>query len=679
MRKHLRECVALVVNVCLIGFAATVAAQVDETFQIEIGDGAAVCAEGKSASRRHLDRSAHSVASTNIDVTYYHLDLDVDLTGSTIDGVVRIEGTVKGSAMSLLVLDLAPEMIVSSVKLPDLTPLAFSHIGYTLSITLPAPVSVGGTVRVDVAYAGTPSSGGFGYFVFGNHASGRYAWSLSEPYGSRQWWPCKDHPADKADSVRVTVTVPSTYRVGSQGTLVSEISAGGFTTYDWVSNYPISSYLVSIAVGKYVRYQNSYVRPPALASLYGPLVMPLDDLVYNDTTPGRPAGWANVADALAVFEEWYGPYPFASEKYGHAEVTFGGGMEHQTMSSMGGSSVSLVSHELAHQWYGDKLSPKTWPHLWLNEGFATYSELVYWQARAATYPGVYESTLASRYNSAKSALGTLVLEDTASVNNMFNYNRVYAKGAVVLHMLRFVVGDTNFKNILSEYAADPAVRYGVAVTNDFKRVAETVSGMDLAAFFTQWVTTGTGYPTYRTSASWVPDGPGYTVYVGVEQTQTMPQSNVPVFKMPLIIAVQTTSGEERFRVDNTRRIEMFEVSVASEPTSVSIDPDAVILRSTTIATGIVDRPPAARLAIHSLVPNPARNTVSIEYDAAVPGDMTLDIFDVAGRRVHSQAMSSGGAGVRVERVDTSRLAAGIYFLRLGTPTAQATRKFAVVR
>jgi aminopeptidase N len=652
---------------------------VQDEARLEIGDGALTCAQSKADRMSRMVQMPRSVASTNIDITYYHLDLSVDLVGEHIDGLVRIEGTVVESPMSVLVLDLASTMAVSSVELPDNTPLSFNHLGAELQITLPSQVSVGGDVAVDVEYGGTPSSGGFGYFVFGIRSGDYYAWSLSEPYGAREWWPCKDHPIDKADSVRVTVTVPSQYNVGSQGTLVSETVDGGNTTYDWVSDYPISSYLVSIAVGEYAKYQNTYTRPPALESMYGPLSMPLVDLVYDDGSSGLFPGWANVGDVLEVFEEWYGPYPFADEKYGHAECTFGGGMEHQTMSSMGASTVSLVAHELAHQWYGDNISPKTWPHLWLNEGFATYGELVYWEARAGTYPGNFESVLESRYNYARSASGTLVLQDTTSVSNMFNYYRVYAKGAVVLHMLRQVVGDTHFKNILPAYAADPAVQYGVAETNDFKRVCETVSGMDLDTFFSQWVTDGTGYPTYGMESSWAPSYSGYTVWVTVQQTQTLPQSNVSVFAMPLVIAVQTVSGEERFVVDNDQRVQLFELSVSDLPLSVAIDPDEVILRSSTIVTAVSSSPVPTALAIKSIRPNPAGHSLAFQFDTGQANEAVIAVYDVAGRRLLSRSASFASAGTRFETLNISSLPAGVYYLRVSTKTEQAARKFVVVR
>jgi aminopeptidase N len=448
-----------------------------------------------------------------------------------------------------------------------------------------------------------------------------------------------------------------------------------------VSRYAISTYLVSVAVGEYVEYLETYTRSPSLALQYGALSMPLQHLVYDDGSAGLWSNWAQVGFMLDSFEDWFGPYPFANEKYGHAECTFGGGMEHQTMSSMGPSpSVTLASHELAHQWYGDNISPETWPHLWLNEGFATYAELVDIEKRPGAYPaGYFETIRTSRYSSAKSASGTLVLEDTTSVSNMFNYSRVYAKGATVLHMLRTVVGDATFKNIMREYAMDPAVRYGVAVTDDFKRVAEAESGMDLDQFFSQWVTDGTGYPTYRMQSNWHLAPGGYTVYVTVEQTQTLGQSNVNVFEMPMTIAVQTLGGEERFVVENNQRMQLFELSVASEPTSVAVDPDVVILRSGTIATGIGDASMLSPVAIHSLTPNPARNSLALQFGTTEATAFEINVYDVAGRRVFSRSVGSGPAGVRFETLDTSTLATGVYFLRISAFEGQATRKFVVVR
>ncbi len=664
--------------IVLAGSIHAAVSQAAPPLSLQEANGAAECAQAKTAFAMHPQRAAFSAASANIDVTYYHLQLTVNFTNNSIAGVVRIQGKVVDAPLSVLSLDLDDHMNVSAVALAGGGALAFAHPGEVLDITMAAPVAVGNSFAVDVTYSGIPVATGFGSFTFGTRFGDRFAWSLSEPYGARDWWPCKDHPSDKADSVRVTVTVPSLYRVGSQGLLVSETTVGPNKIYDWVSHYPTASYLVSVAVGEYIRHLTTYTRSPALAALYGPLSMPLDHLMYDDGTSALPTGWANAADQLDVFEDWFGPYPFANEKYGHSETTFGGGMEHQTMTSLGGSGVGLVGHELTHQWYGDNISPKTWPHLWLNEGFATYGELLYYQQRASTYPGTYEAILGIRYNSALDAQGTLVLEDTTSVGNMFNSSRVYAKGAVVLHMLRQIIGDVAFKNTLRAYTADPAVRLGTATTADFQRAAETQSGMDLDQFFYQWVTPGFGVPFYRSFSFWqASPGGGYDVWTTVEQWQTMPYSNIDVFVMPLDIDVQTTGGTQRFRVQNNQRDQVFALHVDNQPTGVAIDPDYWILRPVEIFSNVRATPALA--TILNLMPNPAHDFVHVDYVIDTETSVAVDVFDVAGRRVLSEPAESVAAGPRSHNLDTRRLASGVYFLRLQTKAGVATRKFVIVR
>ncbi|HEU4929468.1 MAG TPA: M1 family aminopeptidase, partial [Candidatus Krumholzibacteria bacterium] len=386
----------------------------------------------------------------------------------------------------------------------------------------------------------------------------------------------------------------------------------------------------------------------------------------------------NAADCMDVFEQWFGPYPFANEKYGHSETTFGGGMEHQTMTSLGGSSVGLVAHELGHQWFGDMISPKQWPHLWLNEGFATYSEILYYEARQATYPGTFEGLLTARYNSALNAMGTLVVEDTTSVSNMFSSSRVYAKGAVVLHMLRNVIGDVDFKNTLLAYANDPAVKYRTATTADFHRVAEQQSGEDLDTFFSQWVTNGFGHPFYRSFSFWqAAPGGGYDVWTTLEQFQDMPYSNVNVFVMPLDIAVQTTSGEQRFRVQNNQRHQVYQFHVNAQPTLVSIDPDYWILRPFEILSDTGRTP--LLFTVLSLAPNPANDQLRLEYVLGEESHVDIDVFDVAGRRVLAPRSVAALAGPRVDTIDTRTLAAGVYFVRLRSTEGMAAKKFVVVR
>ena len=669
-----------------------------------VEEGASACAAAKMAFASRTPRAAYSVASANFDATYYHLNLNVGMVDDSIVGVVRVEGRVMNAAMSQLTLDLSSAMHVTSVSAAGGGALAFTHPGAALHITLPGSQAVGTLIAVDIRYRGVPVETDFGNFTFGTKCfypgmnpcprPMKLAWSLSEPYGAREWWPCKDHPSDKADSVRVTVTVPSLYRVGSQGRLVSETVNGPNTTYDWLSHYPIATYLVSVAIGDYVRYQDTYTRPAALAARpgYGPLSLPLDHLVYNDTTNALPQGWALTADALEVEEDWFGPYPFARtlaeggfgvEKYGHSEFTFAGGMEHQTMTSIGSGTIAVVSHELGHQWYGDNISPKRWAHLWLNEGFATYAEILYWQARETQFPGTYEAVHDGYYQTARQAPGTLVLQDTTSVQDMFDGTRVYAKGAMVLDMLRYVTGDAMFKQIMQKYAVDPKVRYGNAVTADFQRVAETESGMDLHPFFHQWVTNGTGFPRYAAQSKWKSAGGGnYDVTVTIQQQQTPSQSNIDVFEMPVEIAVNGISPADsvyeihRERVTNNQRSQTFTFQVAQEPTSVVVDPDQRILRADKI-TNLAQNVPAYP-AISSVGPVPTKGPLTVQYTLDRDSDVNVQVFDIAGRRVFTQR-TTGAAGLQSFDLDTGKLASGVYFVRLSTAQGNSAKRFVVVR
>ena len=624
-------------------------------------------------------KTMRSGASHAFDATYYHLQITVDAQAQRIIGTTRAEGVFMASR-SALRLDLLSNMTVHTVRDGTGTALAFTHANDILTIDLGKTVAPGERIRVDVAYDGDPQATGFGAFAFASRDGQPVAWTLSEPYGARAWWPGKDHPSDKVDSARVTVTVPLGLRVGSNGRLLSITEDATTTTYDWQVGYPIAPYLLSLAVGPYAAFEQTYIRPDSLAAYLGPLSLPV--LHYAYTSGGMaalPAGWAEVLDALAVFEWWFGPYPFPEEKYGHAQFGWGGGMEHQTMSSMGGSHVGLVTHELAHQWFGDAVTTRTWPHLWLNEGFASYAEILYWEAMAERYPGWAESVRRVDQRSARSAVGTLVVQDTLTVSNLFAGNRVYAKGSAVLHMLRHVLGDVTFRATLQAYLTDPALAYGTAITADLQRVAEAVSGRALDTFFRQWVTEGTGYPIYELQASSrpAPEG-GYTVTLTLRQTQTPPQSNVEVFQMPVTLAIETAMGQERFVVENTQREQTFTRHVDAQPLGVLLDPGGVLLRNDgpVVVFESFDVPETFDFQV---MPNPTTGFLQIRGTLPETGPLRIDLVNVLGRHIRSLWDSSVAAGPFRLDVNLDDVASGTYFVSIQHPTTLWTRPFVVVR
>ena len=653
--------------------------------------GALWCAQGKAqplgeASPVALGKRT-SAASPNFDATYYHLSLEVRIDPDYLFGYTLIEGRVSGAPLHTLVLDLASNLQVDAVELPSGEALPFSHADDALQITLPNTLAEGEAVAVGVRYQGLPRPEGFGTFVFGRRPGGDpYAWTLSQPYRARGWWPSKDHPSDKADSVRVTVSVPSPLRAGSNGILVAQTtSADGTSGFDWFHRYPISTYLVSLAVGRYDVFEDTYHRPDSLAARHGDLTLPLLHYAYRFTNAyeGRDvfSGWKHVVDVLPVLEHWFGPYPFPDEKYGHAHTTFSGGMEHQTMSSMGRNGIGLVAHELGHMWFGDAVTLRTWPHLWLHEGFATYAELLLYQTRADLYGDTYEDIFDLYYERALEAEGTLVVEDTTSLENLFASPRVYSKGAMVLHMLRQVIGDEAFRTVLQAYATDEAIRFGSATTSDFQRIAEEVSGEDLDAFFRQWVTEGQGEPEYEVRWSSQPAGTGYDVTAEVTQVQSLPASTVEVFEMPITLAMQTAAGERRFTFMNDQRQQTFTFHVDAWPAALVFDPDRALLRHRrveVVSTEEVPLPPA-QTEISALYPNPSGGLLHVRLRLAAPGPVRLDLFDAQGRHARPLLDRSLSAGPHTLSFDLRDLAPGAYFLHLTDGPRTLTRVFTMMR
>jgi aminopeptidase N len=637
----------------------------------------------------HPLRHAFRMASTpralqdRFDVSFYHLNLNIDPDRSPeIMGHVRVSGRTV-AALDTIQLDLAANMTVSGIVSVTTGPMTWSHEGNRLLIVPSAPLAAGTGHSVDIVYEGDPVwNSALGGYTSGRRFEGdRFIWTLSEPYGSMTWWPTEDHPADKADSVRVTLTVPSGIIPVSQGLLESETSNGdGTATFDWIHRYPIATYLVSIAAGEYRHDVQTYERPPDLEARYGPARFPVESWGY----PGVPAfegisetsGWRLTPEVMATFERWFGPYPFDREKYGNAQFTVRGGLEHQTVSSMGNIGIELIAHELAHQWMGDAVTPSSWRDLWLNEGFATLGEMLAFEADPK-YGFIRQLLFNIYYNRAREAQGTLVLADTTNASDMFTHARVYAKGWMVLRMIRHQVGDRVFQEILETWATQH--RYGSVTTRDFQQVVETTTGRDWSLFFDQWAYTGTGEPQF--SASWedVSTGSNHRVRLTIRQIHAFDDSNVPAFAVPLPVVVQTESGARVFVIDVTERTEAREFDLDDRPTGIEVDPDRWILKGETLYPGgtwTEERPdPALRLEV---APHPAGGPLRFRLWASPQeaDPVRVELYDLQGRRLFERVWARDPAG---ETVSVEDLPSGRYLLRVRSGRRVEERLVVVTR
>ena len=619
----------------------------------------------------------------NIDVTYYKLNLSISYVNRTIGGIVTINAKSLTNNLSNIFFDLQDHFILNGVYLNS-SPLNATLQNDKVNIVLDRQYNIGEEFSIDIDYKGSPGSSGFGSFEFNSHDENPAIWTLSEPYGSSDWWPAKDTPADKADSSDVWVRADEFFVTVSNGKLVEEISHGdGTKTYKWKNSYPIAHYLISLAMTNYELYQNDFEYEPGK---YLPVVH------YNypeNFDENRKIQLDLTNDMLNVFTELYGPYPFINEKYGHAEFGWGGGMEHQTISSMGSFGQGIVSHELAHQWFGDKITCKDWQNIWLNEGFATYSEALYVEAAYGkiAYDNYinFEMGNPDQPGSAKTAIGPIYVQDISDWRNIFNGARSYSKGSVVLHMLRKVVGDENFFNILKTYAAHPDLAYDVATTEDFQAICEEVSGQDLNYFFAQWIY-GENYPKY--SMSWSSNNLGngfYSISTNlIQQTNTNPT----FFTMPIDLKISTTTGDTTITVFNNLQNQTFELSVLGQPTQIQIDPENWILKDVNNITDINSEQYLPEyFSLNQNYPNPFNPTTTISY--TVPARfiqngsdislVQLKVYNALGEHISTLVNEKQNAGNYSISFNSDNLPTGVYYYRLISGNFTETKKMVLLK
>jgi aminopeptidase N len=529
---------------------------------------------------------ASSVESQSIDVKHYRLQIQLTpnefSTAGVVTGAVTITGETTRTVTAINV-DAQPNLNIDSVTL-DGNPNNFRRNNSRVVISFPAPVAAGRPFTVVIQYHGVPvvSSSLGGGMMFTRHGPNfvLVVANLSEPFAAPVWWPCIDNPADKA-TAEIEITVPQGNQAASNGVLDrTQQNGDGTVTYFWREDSPLATYLVSVAASNYERFEDSYT------ALDGVTKMPLVYYVYPEHLELARAKFAVVRSALEIYAGLFGEYPFLEEKYGMAEFPFGGAMEHQTITSINSSLVgSLTSnqqativHELSHHWWGDLVTMRTWDDIWLNEGFATYSEVLFFERFAGLAPG---ELLSKSYDDGvvDGALGGTVTAE--NLDAPFDDNgAIYKKGGWVLHMLRHVLGDQKFFDALKQYRTRYA--FSNASTGDFQQVCEGFYGASLDWFFRQWIY-ATGRPVYKVSSDISSaDATGnYTVTVVIKQKQSqeIPGRENGNYIMPLDLTIHHADGTSETRVVfNDSRKQRFKFTVSKQPVDVGFDESHWILK-----------------------------------------------------------------------------------------------------
>ena len=584
-----------------------------------------------------------SVASENFDVNHYRCEWRIDPSVRYINGKVTVAFTMKASS-NKIVMDLSTQLGVDSIVYHNSLTSYQRILKDGLEILLPGSINAGQRDSVSIYYQGVPDQPSTGVFEQRFHRLSNAVWTLSEPYGSKLWWPCKNGLTDKADSIDIYITHPSDHIASSNGVLVSEQLSGGQLTSHFQHRYPIASYLVAIMVAKYTVTKDSV----QLGNRSMPVLMysyPVHADYFKEATRVAKQG-------LQKFSELFGMYPFYKEQYAQTDWGSGGGMEHQTNSFIVDRWPFLVSHELGHQWFGDKVTCGSWQDLWLNEGFATYATNIYYEHFDSA---LLKPTLQGLINSITSQPGGSVwVNDTTSMSRLFSGRLTYNKGSYVVHMLRWVLGDSVFFKGVRRYLDEAAVTYSFARTTDLRKVLESESGKNLETFFQKWIY-GEGYPNYH--AEWTTNSNNW---IKLKLNQTTSHTSVGFYEMPVMIVARGGSKEASFVVDHRYTGQEFWLNPGFAVDSIVIDPKLWILSKIKTSAKLTSINVPDELKIY---PNPAPRDLTISFKNPTEKKLSIQLLNMLGQVIFLKEIQTPGSDELIS-FSIAHLPKGVYWLKL---------------
>lgn len=514
------------------------------------------------------------------EMQHIRLDLDVDLPKKRVQSVatLKMKASAPTSTITLDAVDLDVKSVRTAVGAAAPVDTRFANTGKTLEVFFAAPIPSGQEASIIVEYVVQDPKQGLHFFAPTDETPDApyQVWSQGESEENRYWFPCFDHPSDM-QTTEIAVTVDSKYRALSNGKLVESKPAGeGRMTYHWVQSEPHVSYLVTLVVGDF------HVKTDTWRG------KPVEYWVPPDRVADIDRSFGNTTKMLDFFSEKIGvEYPWAK----YAQVCchqYGGGMENTSATTLGentlhderghldGDSEGLVSHELAHQWFGDLLTCRDWAHLWLNEGFASYFEAL-WDEKLNGADD-YAYNMFEKSGGAISGGKTLPIVHRGYTDPDQQFDgRAYPKGAWVLHMLRCRLGEETFWKVINRYVSEH--KHQTVETDDFRRTIERVSGKNFERFFFDW-TERPGCPVLSVATNW--DESERSAEVTIKQTQ-----EGDAFVFPLTIEFRC-DGDAKPTV-LTRNIDSKQttvvVALAGRPTMVRIDPGNTVLKEITEEKG----------------------------------------------------------------------------------------------
>ena len=584
-----------------------------------------------------------SPSGASFRVHHYRCEWNINPSVRYISGRVRCDFRITADTASLFWFDFSSQLSVDSVKFRGAAVSSGFSGNQLFWVKTNQTLSNGQHDSISIYYRGVPPNSGFGSFNKQSHAGQPIIWTMSCPYASSDWWPCVNNHRIKVDSIDQIIRVPLNCRAAGNGKLLAELTDDSSRTMYWKHSHPIAPYLVATAVTNYASFKNKV----QLSSMVQGDSLDVLNFVYPESLNSATFNLPKIAPVLRFYDSLVAPYPFRNEKYGHAQFGWGGGMEHQTMSFMTNFTLSLQAHELAHQWFGNHITCRSWTDVWLNEGWATYMAAL---AEEKLGTANFASWLNTTQNAVKASPGGSVwVDDTSDINRIFDYRLTYRKGALLLHMLRWELGDSAFWAGVRTYQSDADLVYSYADTRQFLQHLEQASGKNLASFEQEWFY-GQGFPNlqFRLSA----EGNGiYRLRIG----QSGSHSSVPFFhlKIPVKIAGGGQDSSMIFYPDSSGQ--EYLISLPFVPASLVFDSQKWLLAKATVQIITKQEEFEGAKPPFRILPNPFADSLEVFTEG---GALSLRFFNVQGREIMRQYFSEPGR----YHCAAGKLAPGSYIL-----------------
>jgi aminopeptidase N len=641
-------------------------------------------APGKHLLFRPPAPSSFADSTHSFDVRHYRVDLDLPMTSGAYSGRVRIALVPRVARFDTFSLHMV-DLVCDSVRRAG-NPCTFTPATGRLMIDLDREFGSGESLEVDIWYHRLGSTPNRGFYWHSRQQSGFHAigYTTTEPADARYWFPCFDEPWDKAErGCCINVTTPDSMSCAANGILDSVTTGSGKRTSWWRHDYPVPTYLMVFSASRWATFKQWFHYSPAESSY-------IHNFIWPEDSADAVSSFGRCVDMMDFFSDSlrYGRYPF--EKYGQVEAyPFPwGGMENQTMTMVhhwwvAYGSDNGIAHEMSHMWWGDMVTCQDWREIWLNEGFATYSDELYDYHQNGRSAFLQRKASRAEDYFDEEATDPHPIWDPPFPDHLFDWGHSYCKGAWVQHMLRFVTGDTVFEQpgvfFRAMRAYGDSFKYRNANTQDYRRIMEQFTGLELGWFFDEWVY-DLGYPNYDVGWQWRQTVDGYEVVVDVEQNN---MSGAPgCFHLPVEVRVNWSGGSGTYRFDVAANPHREVISVPNQPTSLTFDPNDWLLDRHTVHLGIADAGAGAgpvRARIAECGPNPAAGSVRLACLLPRGGAASLRVYDANGRLVRTffdGVQPAGTRSVAWDRTDDGgrRLGAGVYLVRLNAGSASESRK-----